>query len=262
MSTPFESTLSPGVRFVSPAGISMSVLHREAAPGIPCREGLVPSQAHNLALAGSNPAPAPILPSPQCSSGGRSQSEPFLTRAAKVMESAGHTSQQGCAAQSNVECPRTIPGMDAATPFSPATAGESLEQGEAASASTPHRNTLGADSRSAGNGHPVHQDLAATAGETASTPHPRPAVQTVTPTGPGESVSARAGVVQLGLRSVCSYCGKDLPGSDATAKRVSHGMCSPLCDRAREMGWGDRGIAESTWSNFQERLAARRGDLS
>lgn len=42
-----------------------------------------------------------------------------------------------------------------------------------------------------------------------------------------------------GLRRVCQFCKGELPGSNVTAARTSHGACRPLCDAARAMGWGD-----------------------
>ena len=42
-----------------------------------------------------------------------------------------------------------------------------------------------------------------------------------------------------GLRKVCAFCNAQLPGSDLFGERVSHGVCSPRCLPAREMGWVD-----------------------
>lgn len=42
------------------------------------------------------------------------------------------------------------------------------------------------------------------------------------------------------LRKICAYCKCDLPGSNAKSQRPpSHGVCSPLCDEAKAMGWGE-----------------------
>lgn len=41
-----------------------------------------------------------------------------------------------------------------------------------------------------------------------------------------------------GLRKVCMCCKRELPGSNPTAIRTSHGLCNPLCEPALEMGYG------------------------
>lgn len=41
------------------------------------------------------------------------------------------------------------------------------------------------------------------------------------------------------LRRVCQFCKAELPGSNVTSTRVSHGACKPLCDEAKAMGWGE-----------------------
>lgn len=42
-----------------------------------------------------------------------------------------------------------------------------------------------------------------------------------------------------GYRIVCSYCGAQLPGSDPQGVNISHGMCRPLCQAAKDYGWHD-----------------------
>jgi hypothetical protein len=48
-----------------------------------------------------------------------------------------------------------------------------------------------------------------------------------------------------GLRKVCAFCNAHLPGSDLFGYRVSHGVCSPRCTPAREMGWVDEPDSEN-----------------
>jgi hypothetical protein len=45
--------------------------------------------------------------------------------------------------------------------------------------------------------------------------------------------------IKVGFRCVCSFCQAELPHSDRSATKISHGMCSPLCEPAKAMGWGD-----------------------
>lgn len=40
-----------------------------------------------------------------------------------------------------------------------------------------------------------------------------------------------------GLRKLCCFCKTDLVGSDPTGTRASHGICNPICEPARAMGW-------------------------
>ena len=50
---------------------------------------------------------------------------------------------------------------------------------------------------------------------------------------------------ESGLRKVCAFCNAPLPGSDLFGERVSHGVCSPRCTPAREMGWVDEPDSEN-----------------
>jgi hypothetical protein len=45
--------------------------------------------------------------------------------------------------------------------------------------------------------------------------------------------------IKVGFRCICSFCQAELPHSDRSATKISHGMCSPLCEPAKAMGWGD-----------------------
>jgi hypothetical protein len=42
-----------------------------------------------------------------------------------------------------------------------------------------------------------------------------------------------------GLRRICMCCKRDLPNSNLTATRTSHGLCSPPCQSAITLGWGE-----------------------
>jgi hypothetical protein len=43
-----------------------------------------------------------------------------------------------------------------------------------------------------------------------------------------------------GLRRVCMCCKRELPGSNPTALRTSHGVCAPLCQEALKLGWTEK----------------------